>query len=55
MKPCMIISPESVPTDELDKPAINRPTPNSTAESGLTMLLKWLKATSRSSTKMPFL
>lgn len=54
MKPCIIISPDIVPTEELDSPADKRPIPNKAADAGPTKLLNWLKATSRSSTCKPF-
>ena len=54
MKPCIIISPDIVPTEELDSPADKRPIPNKAADTGPTKLLNWLKATSRSSTCKPF-
>ncbi|CKI64501.1 Uncharacterised protein [Streptococcus pneumoniae] len=39
MKPCIIISPDIVPTEELDSPADKSPIPNKAADTGPTKLV----------------
>ena len=39
MKPCIIISPDIVPTEELDSPADKSPIPNNAADTGPTKLV----------------